>query len=168
MKFVISNFLSNEDLSISYESWDVQLTFDTLINTFRFKAYPLGGAKVKNACGAKLAEFRKTSAISSSFIKTFWILLLVKDLTNHLLFLLIVSFWEHTFFARMRRLKNGWLLSAPPRAYFYHPQLPKKFFGESWHQAALTQKKLGKFWCKLKEYKPYQYSVGRIRPPREL
>ena len=33
----------------------------------------LGSAKVKNACGAKLAEFRKTSAISSIFIKTFWI-----------------------------------------------------------------------------------------------
>ena len=31
----------------------------------------LGGVEVKNACGAKLAEFRKTSAISSIFIKTF-------------------------------------------------------------------------------------------------
>ena len=38
MKFVLSNFLSSEDLSISYKSWDVQLTFDTLINAFRFKA----------------------------------------------------------------------------------------------------------------------------------
>jgi hypothetical protein len=38
MKFAVSNFLSNEDLSILYESWDVQLTFDTLINAFRFKA----------------------------------------------------------------------------------------------------------------------------------
>ena len=38
MKFVLSNFLSNEDLSISYESQDVQLSFDTLINDFRFKA----------------------------------------------------------------------------------------------------------------------------------
>ena len=38
MKFVLSNFLSNENLSISYKSWDVQLTFDTLINAFRFKA----------------------------------------------------------------------------------------------------------------------------------
>ena len=37
-KFALSNFLSNEDLSSSYESWDVQLTFDTLINIFRFKA----------------------------------------------------------------------------------------------------------------------------------
>ena len=34
MKFVLSNFLSNEDLSISY----VQLTFNTLIDAFRFKA----------------------------------------------------------------------------------------------------------------------------------
>ena len=38
MKFVLSNFLSNENLSSSYESWDVQLTFDTLINIFMFKA----------------------------------------------------------------------------------------------------------------------------------
>jgi hypothetical protein len=55
-------------------------------------------------------------------------LFLVKDLTNRLLFLLIVSFWEHAFFAKMQRLKNGCPLSAPPgpRAYFYHPQLPKK------------------------------------------
>ena len=37
MKFVLSNFLSNEHLSISYESLDVQLTFDNLINAFRFK-----------------------------------------------------------------------------------------------------------------------------------
>ena len=37
MKFVLSNCLSSEDLSISYESWDVQLTFDTLVNAFRFK-----------------------------------------------------------------------------------------------------------------------------------
>jgi hypothetical protein len=73
MKFALLNFLSNEDLSISYESWDVQLTFDTLINAFRFKALPLGGTKVENVCFTKLAEFRKTSAISSIFIKTFWI-----------------------------------------------------------------------------------------------
>ena len=38
MKFVLSNFLSSENLSISYKSWDVQLTFDTLINALRFKA----------------------------------------------------------------------------------------------------------------------------------
>ena len=56
---------------------------------------------------------------------------LVKDLTNRLLFPLIVSFWEHTFFARMRRLKNGRPLSAPSSAYFYDPQLLKKIFGES-------------------------------------
>ena len=41
MKFVLSNFLSSEDLSISYESWDVQLTFDILINAFRFKGEEL-------------------------------------------------------------------------------------------------------------------------------
>ena len=31
MKFVLSNFCSCDDLSIPYESWNVQLTFDTLI-----------------------------------------------------------------------------------------------------------------------------------------
>ena len=46
---------------------------------------------------------------------------LVKDLTNRLLLPLIVSFWEHTLFAWMRRLKNVCPLSVPPRAYFYHP-----------------------------------------------
>ena len=40
----------------------------------------------------------------------------------------------------MRCLKNGWPLSAPPMAYFYHPQLLKFFFGESWHQTAFTKK----------------------------
>ena len=59
MKFVFLNFLSNEDLSISYESWDIQLTFDTLINTFVYKALSLGDAKAKSACGTKVAEFRK-------------------------------------------------------------------------------------------------------------
>ena len=34
---------------------------------------------------------------------------------------------DHLFLLfRMWRLKNEWPLSAPPRAYFYHPQLPKK------------------------------------------
>ena len=48
MKFVLSNCVSSQDLSILYESRDVQLTFDTLLNAFRFKAKPLGGAKFKN------------------------------------------------------------------------------------------------------------------------
>ena len=73
MKFVLSNVFSSKDLNISYKSWDVQLTFDTLINAFRFKAKPLGGAKVKSAFDTKLSKFRKTSAISSIFIITFWI-----------------------------------------------------------------------------------------------
>ena len=64
---------------------------------------------------------------------------LVKDLTNRLLFHLIVSFWEHTFLARMWCLKNRWPLSAPPRAYFYHPQLIKKklrSFDENWRNTS--------------------------------
>ena len=70
---------------------------------------------------------------------------LVKDLTNILLFQFIATFWEHIFLARMRCLKNGWPLSAPPRAYFYHPQLLKKKFGKSWHQTAFTKKQLRSF-----------------------
>ena len=105
------------------------------------------------------------SAISSIFIKTLWFFFLVKDLTNRVLFTQAQSFWEHTFLARMRRLKNGWPLSAPPRAYFYHPQLLKKFFGKSWNQTAFTKKEFQKFWWKLKEYKPYPYPAGTFGPP---
>ena len=61
----------------------------------------------------------------------------MKDLTNQVLFLQAQSFWEHTFLARMQCLKNGWPHSAPPRAYFYHPQLLKKKFGESWQDLLL-------------------------------
>ena len=92
----------------------------------------------------KIGGIYKTSSISSIFIKTFWFFF-VKDLTNRLLFPLIVSFWEHNFLARMRHLKNGWPLSAPPRVYFYHPQLLKKNFGDSWHQTAFTKKHLRSF-----------------------
>ena len=42
-------------------------------------------------------------------------------------------------------LKNGCPLSVPPRAHFCHPYLPKKYFGESWHQTTLTKKKLKSF-----------------------
>ena len=51
-----------------------------------------------------------------------------------------IIFWEHRFLARMRCLKNGWPLLAPPIAYFHHPQFLKKEFGESWHQIAFTKK----------------------------
>ena len=63
---------------------------------------------------------------------------LVKDLRNCLIFLLIVSIWEHNHLATMWQLKNRCPLSAPLRAYFSFPQLPKKPFGESWHQTAFT------------------------------
>ena len=71
--------------------------------------------KVKNVCFTKMDKFRKTSAISSIFIKT-------------------------TFLARMRCLKYRWPLSLLPRAYFCHPQLLKKKFGESCHLTAFTKK----------------------------
>ena len=72
MKFVFSEFSFKWRSNTFYESWDVQLIFDTLFNAFRYKVLPLGGTKVKNACWAKLAAFRKTSAVSSIFIQNFW------------------------------------------------------------------------------------------------
>ena len=54
----------------------------------------------------------KMSAISSIFIKLSQFFL-VKDVSNCFLFPLFVSIWEHTFLARMRRLKNGWPFLAP-------------------------------------------------------
>jgi hypothetical protein len=55
---------------------------------------------------------------------------LVKDLTNCLFILFLfflVSFCEHTFFARMRRLKNGCPLSALPRPSSIILNFPKTF-----------------------------------------
>ena len=66
---------------------------------------------------------------------------LVKDLAIVFLFLWLLAFWSLGFFARKQRLKNGWPLSAPPRAYFWHSQLPKKIFGERWNQTAFIKKK---------------------------
>ena len=80
-----------------------------------------GGAKVKKACFAKLAAFRKTSTIVSIFIKTFWSFL-VKDLTNRVFFSYNHSSWNHVFLAMMQRSKNGWPLSATFISYFYYPQ----------------------------------------------
>ena len=100
-----------------------------------------------------------------NFHQNFLNFFLVKDLTNRVLFLQAQSFWEHTFLARMRHLKNGWPLSAPPRVCFYHPQLLKKHFGKSWHQTAFAKIKFEKFWWQLKEYKPYPYPAGTFGPP---
>ena len=108
-------------------------------------------------------EKRPPSLQFSSKVSDFFF---VKDLTNRLLLLLFVSFWEHTFFARMWRLKNGWPLSAPSSAYFYHPQFLKKKFGESWNHTAFIKKKFEKFWWKLKEYKQYLQPMGCRRPPQ--
>ena len=81
--------------------------------TSKMVVLELGGAKVKSVCGAKLAEFGKMSSISSIFTKTFWMIFLVKDLTNRILFSSDHSFWEHIFWAMMRLLRNGWSLSSP-------------------------------------------------------
>ena len=42
----LKNFLSNKDHSILYESWDFELTFDSLMNGFGYKVELLGGTKV--------------------------------------------------------------------------------------------------------------------------
>ena len=111
-----------------------------------------GGAKVKKACCAKLAVFRKTSTIV--FIKTFWFFL-VKDLTNRVLFSYNHSYWNHVFLAMMRRPKNGWPLSATFIAYFYYPQQIGNNFRKWRLMIAFVKIKIEKFWWKLKEYKPY-------------
>ena len=79
------NFLSIEDHSILYESWDVQLTFDALINAF-----------------SKLDEFRKMSTISSIFIKTFWTFLWWKIWQIDFFFHLIIIFMNIFVFQLLR------------------------------------------------------------------
>ena len=133
--------------------------------TSKMVVLELGGAKVKSVCGAKLAEFGKMSSISSIFTKTFWMIFLVKDLTNRILFSSDHSFWEHIFWARMWCLKNGWPLSVPPMAYFYHPQHIGNNVRKWRLMSAFTKKRFEKFWWKLKEHKPCPYSMGRIPPP---
>ena len=71
-----------------------------------------------------------------------------------------ISFWEHTFLARMRSLKNGWPLLALPRAYFSHPLLLKIFFLVKADIQQLSPPKNEKFWWKLKEYKQYLHPTG--------
>ena len=90
----------------------------------------------------------------------------MKDLTNCLLFLLLVSFGEHIFLASMWRLKNEWPL-APPRAYFCHPQLIKKTYGESWHQTAFTKKNLRTF-DEIKGIQAISILNGQNLPPPPL
>ena len=60
-----------------------------------FQIEEIGGAKVKKAYWAKLAEFRKTSAISS--IKTFGNFFLLEDLTNQVPFYLIITLGSMSF-----------------------------------------------------------------------
>ena len=57
-----------------------------------WQRYFHNGAKVKNLCFAKLDDFRKTSAISSIFIKTFLNFFFVKDLTNRVFFSKLKAF----------------------------------------------------------------------------
>ena len=91
IKFVFSDFFSSEDHSTSYSSWDIQLTFYTVINA---------------------SEFRKTYAILSILIKTFWISFGER---SYKLGSFVIWSYEQFFLARMHRLTNEWLLSVPPR-----------------------------------------------------
>ena len=67
---------------------------------------PLGGAKVKMCISQNWTNLEKRPPFPqfSSKLSDFF---LVKDLTNRVLFSKDQCFWEHTFLARMRRLKNG-------------------------------------------------------------
>jgi hypothetical protein len=52
-----------------------------------------------------------------------------------------------------------------PRAYFYHLQLPKKGFGESWHQTAFTKKKVEKLKMKIEGIQAISILGGQNQPP---
>ena len=66
--------------------------------------WPLGCAKVKSACCAKLTRFRKTTTILSAFIKIFWFFF-VKGPTNRVLFYLNISFGNIFFWLAFGVLK---------------------------------------------------------------
>ena len=68
----------------------------------------LGGAKVENACCQKLAEFWKTSAISSNFIKTYWNLFWWKIFCH-----LVIAFGRRIFFNDTTSKKWMTIFSAP-------------------------------------------------------
>ena len=61
-----------------------------------------------------------------NFHQNFLIFIVVKDLTTRLLFLLIISFWEHTFWTRMQRLKNGCPFQRPLGPISIILNFPKK------------------------------------------
>ena len=150
MKFVLSNFLSNEDLSISYDSWDDHLSFDTLINAFRFKTWPLGGAKVKSACGAKFAEFRTNI---SHFFKFHFLIFLAKDLTNWVLSssdLATPEKWM-TFFSN----PYGLLLSSTLQKEFCWKLTSDNFYKKNLEVLMKIEGIQGK---------PYQYSMVNLPP----
>ena len=70
------NFGFSFKWSTLYESWDVQLFFDTLINAFKFKVKPIGGTKV-------WIKFRKTLSFcqfSSQLSDFFWLGCMVRKM----------------------------------------------------------------------------------------
>ena len=83
---------------------------------------------------------------------------------NRVIFLQAQSFLEHTFLTRVRRLKNGWPLSAPPRACFYHPQLLKKKFVKA-DITQLSPKKIWEVLIKIEGIQAISASDRWILPP---
>ena len=87
-----------------------------------------------NVCCPKLAKYRKTSNISSIFIKTFWISFSLEIFYIDFFFSLIIhNFWVQYFFLGCNVQKSGWPISVPHMTYYYHPQkvsnnLRKLFF----------------------------------------
>ena len=159
-------FLSNEDHSILYESWDVQ--FRHLDRCFWVENIALfGGAKVKSACCAKLAEFRKTSTILSIFIKTFWIICWWKIWQIGFFSHLIITFGSMFFWLGcvLGKMDDHFQCPLWPISIIL-TKLATMLENYNWCQ--LSPKKFEKFWWKLKEYKPYPYLAGTFAPPHPL
>ena len=100
--------------------------------------------------------FTKFPQFSSKLSEFFF---LVKDLTN-LLFSQDQIFEDHTCLG-CDVWKMDDLFQQP---YFYHPKLLKKRLVKA-DIKQLSPKKIEEFWWKLKEYKPYPYSVGHFGLP---
>ena len=81
----------------------------------------------------------------SIFIKSFWNFFWWKIWHFRFFFSSDHNFCKHIFWARMRCLKNGWPLSAPSMAYFYHSQLIGIYVRE-WQLMSAFTKKLKSFY----------------------
>ena len=101
-----SNFGTDQKNIVSYESWHLQLKFETSLRSLRLIVWPQEVLEV--------TEVKMKKINSEIFLG--WKIWHIK----------FFFFWSELlkaiFFARMQCPKNEWPLSAPPMAYFYHPQ----------------------------------------------